>query len=145
MKTTRAFLTLDTVFERLLPFGIVRKVKGCTVLFRQGESAKELPLILDGEIALTPDATEPTLCRIAGRGCVLGLPATLSDKSYSFTAVAVDSCQVAIVSRKRFLEALRQDPEIAMDLVQMLAQEIFDIQNIGLQFRLAQLNESAIP
>jgi CRP-like cAMP-binding protein len=145
MKRARSLPAPDKVFERLLPFGILRRVRGHTVLFRQGESAKELLLVLEGEIALTPDASEPTLCRVAGPGSVLGLPATLSDNPYGFTAVAVESCKIAIVSRKRSLEALREDTETAMYMVQMLAQEISEMQNVGLQFRLAQLNELTIP
>lgn len=114
------------------------------MLFRQGESAKELLLVLEGEIALTADATEPTLCRVAGRGSVLGLPATLSDNPHAFTALRLRAAKFAIVSCKRFVEALREDPEIAINTVRMLAQKIFQMQNVGLQFRLARLNELTI-
>lgn len=141
MKETLMF-TSNQVFGMLRPLGTPRRIAPGTVLFRQGEAPKEVVLVLNGDVALTPAATEPTLCRLAGSGAVLGLPASLSGKAYGLTAVAGDSCEVVSVARKQFLAAIQQDSELALGVVQMLAQELSEVQNIGLRFRLAQLEES---
>ena len=138
------FLTSHKVFAKLGALGAVRRVVPGTVLFRQGEPPKEVVLVLSGDVALTPAATEPTLCRLAGPGAVLGLPANLSGKVYGLTAVAGDSCEVISVARNPFLAAIQQDSELALGIVQILAGELSEMQNIGMQFRLAQLEESSL-
>src|ERR1035437_5665181 len=80
MKTDRLLLAPDKVFERLQSFCIARRVEGSTVIFLQGEAPRGVLLLLRGDIALTPDATQPSLCRVAGAGSILGLPANLSSK-----------------------------------------------------------------
>jgi CRP-like cAMP-binding protein len=114
------------------------------VLFGQGETPKEVVLVLHGEIALTPDATEPTLCRIASAGAVLGVPAILGRKCHSLTAVSVSKCMIAVVPRERFLATLQTDPEMTLGIVRMLAEEISEMQNLSVQFRLAHMTELAI-
>ena len=70
MKGSGSFIAPERVFEKLRALCTERTVEGSTVLFGQGETPKEVVLVLHGEIALTPDATEPTLCRIASAGAL---------------------------------------------------------------------------
>jgi len=144
MKSSGSFIASERVFEKLRALCTERTVGGSTVLFGQGETPKEVVLVLHGEIALTPDATEPTLCRIARAGAVLGVPAILGRKCYSLTAVAVSKCIIAIVPRERFLAALPTHPEMTLGIVRMLAEEISEMQNLSVQFRLAHMTELAI-
>ena len=144
MKNSDSFIDPERVFERLRALCTERTVEGSTVLFGQGETPKEVVLVLHGEIALTPDATEPTLCRIASAGAVLGVPAILGRKCHSLTAVSVSKCMIAVVPRERFLATLQTDPEMTLGIVRMLAEEISEMQNLSVQFRLAHMNELAI-
>ena len=73
-----------------------------------------------------------------------GVPAILGRKSYSLTAVSVNKCIIAISPRKRFLAALQADPEMTLGIVRMLAEEISEMQNLSVQFRLAHMSELAI-
>lgn len=141
MNMDGSFLAPDRVFERLRTLCTVHRVKKSAVLFTQGEVPNEIILLLNGSVALTPDATELSLCRIAGPGSILGLPANLSSKSYSLTAVTVEACEIAGLPRKRFMEALRGDPEITLGIVQMLGKELEQMQNWGVQIRLANMGE----
>jgi CRP-like cAMP-binding protein len=144
MKGSGSFIAPERVFEKLRALCTERTVEGSTVLFRQGEAPKEVVLVLHGDIALTPDATEQTLCRFASAGAALGVPAILGRKSYSLTAVSVSRCIIAIVPRKRFLAALQADSEMTLGIVRMLAEEISEMQNLSVQFRLAHMSELAI-
>jgi CRP-like cAMP-binding protein len=141
VKAMTTFLAPEKVFDKLRGFCARRKVAPATVLFRQGEAPKEVHLVLRGDVALTPVPTEASLCRLAGPGSVLGLPANLSGKAYSLTAVAGESCEIASVPRRQFLEAIRRDAEVTLGIVQMLAEELSQMQNVGVQFRLAHLEE----
>jgi CRP/FNR family transcriptional regulator len=132
----------DTVFRKLYALCTVRRVKKSAVMFTQGEAPKEILLLLSGNIALTPEATEPTLCRVAGPGSILGLPANLSGESYCLTAVTVEPCEIAALSREQFVAALRANPEVTLGIVKMLAKELERMQNWGVQMRLAHMDES---
>lgn len=144
MKTDRAFLAPDRVFQRLHSLCTVRRVEGSTVMFLQGDAPKEVLLVLRGDIALTPDATQASLCRVAGPGSILSVPENLSSKLHSLTAVTFEACEIASVSRKRFIESLRGDPEPTLGIVQILAEAILEMQNLGVQFRLAHMDSFAM-
>ena len=141
MKAMPTFLAPDKVFDKLGALCVPRNVESGTVLFRQGDAPKEVYLVLQGDVALTPVPTEPSLCRLAGPGAVLGLPANLSGRPYSVTAVSGEACTIACVPRKQFVEAIRRDAEVTLGIVQMLASELSQMQNVGVQFRLAHLEE----
>lgn len=141
MNTDRSFLAPDILFERLRALCTVRRVKESAVIFTQGETPRQIILLLSGGIALTPDAMEPNLCRVAGPGSILGLPANLSGQPYSLTAVTVAGCEIAVLPRKQLLESLRHNPEIALGIVRMLARELEQMRNQAIQIRLSYMHE----
>jgi CRP/FNR family transcriptional regulator len=141
MDMDESFLTPEKVFKKLCALCTVRRVKKSAVMFTQGEMPREILLLVSGNIALTPEATEPTLCRVAGPGSILGLPANLSGECYSLTAVTVEACEIAVLARKQFVAALRENPEVTLGIVQMLAKELERMQNWGVQMRLAHMDE----
>lgn len=141
MKALPTVLASRKVFDKLRDFSTSHEVAPATVLFRQGDAPKRVYLVLRGDVALTPAPTEPSLCRLAGPGSVLGLPANLSGKAHGLTAVASEACEIVSVPRKQFLETIRQDAEVTLVIVQMLAEELSQMQNVGVQFRLAHLEE----
>lgn len=141
MNMDGSFLAPDRVFEKLRTLCTAHRVKKSAVLFTQGEVPKEIILLLSGGVALTPDATELSLCRVAGPGSILGLPANLSSDSYSLTAITIEACEIAVLPRKRFIEALQGDPEITLGIMQMLAKELEQMQNWCVQIRLAHMAE----
>lgn len=142
MDTDRSFLAPHVVFERLRALCTVRQVNGAAVIFTQGETPRQIIFLLSGEIALTPDAMEPSLCRVAGPGSILGLPANLCNQPYSLTAVTVGACEIAVLPCKLLLEFLQQNPEAALGIGRMLARELERMQNIAVQIRLESMHES---
>ena len=79
------------------------------MIFTQEDLPKETLLLLSGGIAPTPDASEPSLWRVASPGSILGLPANLSSKPYGLTAVTIEASEIAVLPRKRFMDSLRKD------------------------------------
>ncbi len=142
MNINQAFFAPNVVFERLRARCTVRRVKESVVIFTQGEMPRQIILLLSGGIALTPDAMEPSLCRVAGPGSILGLPANLCNQPYSLTAVTVGACDIAVLPRKLLLEFLQQNPETALGIARMLARELEQMQNQAVQIRLESMHES---
>jgi CRP-like cAMP-binding protein len=55
---------------------------------------------------------------------VVGLPATLSDSSYSLTAEVLEDCRLIFLSRQSLLELLRQKPELCFQVMSILTEEL---------------------
>ncbi len=97
-----------------------------TVLFREGQAARGMFLLCQGRVRLSicsENGRRMTL-RIANRGEVLGLSASLSGGCYEITAEALDNVQVAVVRRKDLLHFLREHREVCMQVVNLLSEDL---------------------
>lgn len=101
------------------------------VLFRQGDSAEGIYIVRSGEVALTmTSVTGETCLRLtAGPGSVLGLPAVISSKPYSLTAVASAGSQVAFVSSDSFHQLMAIESDLSFCVLQLLATETYRTRN----------------
>lgn len=59
-----------------------------------------------------------------GPGDLVGIAAVIADKPFHFDVVADGPCQVVQVSRSGFLDLLRQDPELAVNLITLLSERL---------------------
>jgi CRP/FNR family transcriptional regulator len=94
-------------------------------------------LLCDGRAKLSICAGGKRLTlRVAGPGEVLGLGAVLSNTPYEITAELVDSSQIAFIRRKEIVKFLREHPEVCMQVVRMLSQDLHGayerVRSIGL-------------
>ena len=55
---------------------------------------------------------------------MVGLPATLSDSSYSLTAEVLEDCRLTFLSRQSLLDLLRQKPELCFQVMSILTEEL---------------------
>lgn len=95
------------------------------VLFRQGDSAEGIYIVRTGEAVLTMTSVtgESCLRLTAGPGSVLGLPAVISNKHYSLTAVALAGSQVAFVPSDSFHRLMAAEADLPFRVLQLLAAE----------------------
>jgi len=98
------------------------------VLFQQGDAPLGIYLIEQGKVALHLDCGRRTFpTRVVGRGCIIGLPGTLSGTGYSLTAETVEECKLEFVAREQLLAFLRDNPGQCFQLVELLSQEISEL------------------
>src|SRR6266542_6083062 len=108
---------------------VVKRKKGA-ILFQAGARARgafvvrsgRLRLQLDGAAGLYPP-------RILGPGAMLGLPATVSGEPYSLTAEVVQDCDLNFIPRKALLALLRRNTTAALQILQILSEEIYQMRN----------------
>ena len=103
---------------------LVTKNKGA-LLFRRGTPSRGAYLIRRGQVELSLEgggALYPT--RLLGPGSIVGLPASFSGEPYSLTAVAVKNCELGFISRSQLLKLLRENTTVALQLLQILSEEI---------------------
>lgn len=96
------------------------------VLFHAGEPALSLHVIRSGRVRIFSrwrDGDEQVL-RLLGPGEILGYRAVLAVEPYNATAEAVVDTRACIVPAETVREMLREDPNLAMQMLEKLAREL---------------------
>jgi CRP/FNR family transcriptional regulator, cyclic AMP receptor protein len=134
-KRMRHFGMLDThALFASLPANIIREIETAlivakhqagSVLYRQGQSAREVFLVFDGRVKLTSITmhARTALLKVAGAGEVLGLAEVLSDHDYLTTAEATTSSLLGFLQCDDLMNALRKYPELSRAIAGYLAKE----------------------
>ena len=97
-----------------------------TILFAEGRPVRGIYLLCDGraKLSICAEGGKRLTLRVAGPGEVLGLGAALSNTPYEITAELLDSSQVVFVRRKDLVKFLREHPDVCMQVVRMLSQDL---------------------
>jgi CRP/FNR family transcriptional regulator, cyclic AMP receptor protein len=102
----------------------VRKPRS-TLLFRRGEKAFGMFLILRGTVSLDFGVDVSTaLASSCGPGALVGLPATLSRTNYSMTATVTDDAELGFLTPDVLVSLLRQQPELRQQLLTILSAKV---------------------
>jgi CRP-like cAMP-binding protein len=109
----------DEQSRRLASAMTVERFDAEEVLFKRGDPAQEVFIILDGsvDIALSTAVELGSL----GPGRVVGENATLAELAHSATAVTQEATSVALLSRASLEALARRRPDIAVILYRNLA------------------------
>ena len=124
-----AFVAGDLFLAALQPHAIsVNQAKG-TVLFRQGQRSSGGYLLLSGQarLYLERDDGRAVAVRTVGPGYLLGLPGTILNRAYLFTAKLTRDSRVAFVPTDDLLKFLRERSDLCLEIVEMLGGELLDL------------------
>jgi CRP-like cAMP-binding protein len=103
-----------------------------TILCRQGEPSRGVYLLVQGRANLTlrSDTGRGVTFRTVGAGYVLGLPGTILNRNYIFTAELIDDSQVAFIPATDVVEFLRNRGDLCFDVVQLLGGELMELPKV---------------
>jgi CRP-like cAMP-binding protein len=102
----------------------VRKAKP-TVLFRRGEQAFGMFLILRGTVGLDFGVDSSSgLASTYGPGTLVGLPATLTKRNYSMTATVTGDAELGFLTTQVLESLLREHPEFCRELLEILGAKL---------------------
>ena len=121
MSATLDFALPDDLKNALELLASTRREQRDAVVFRRGDPASGVYVILSGSVALN---VHHRIYRTAHAGAILGLPATFSGQPYSLTATVVEDCEVGFIARDTVLKFVRSNPSLAIHLLEMLAAEL---------------------
>jgi CRP-like cAMP-binding protein len=109
----------------------VTEPKG-TVLFRKGEPSFGVFLVAKGRVGLRLEGKQgkSTWNRIATKGSIVGVPATLAGTRYSLTAVTLEQSEVAFINRTALVERIKNDPGLGLELICILGDEVVQTRTI---------------
>lgn len=107
-------------------------------LFVEGQAPRGVFILCSGRVKLSTSSADgrTLILRIADAGEVLGLPATVTGKSYELTAEVLEPTQANFIHRNDFLAFLRDHGEAALRVAQQLGETyhsaIGEMRSIGL-------------
>ena len=98
---------------------------GSAVIFVQGQSPGGIFALCQGEAKLSCTSIDgrTLILRIAKPGEILGLDAVVTGKPYELTAETLEPCQLNFVSRKDFLQFLKQHSDACLRAAQHISRD----------------------
>ncbi len=105
---------LDAIADR----GALRTLRGGNVFIQEGEESSTLYLILSGKVQVytIDSAGGEEMLRLLDPGEHLGELALLGDSTRTACAKTVENSRFLVLSRRAFMECLRDNPQIACNL-----------------------------
>ena len=124
-----AFAAQAELIAALQQRASLRTLSKGTVLFREGEPARGVYLLLEGSARLSVhadnDRTIPV--RTVGPGYLLGLPGTLLNRTYLFTGKLLQDSRLAFIETAELVGFLRERSDLCFDVVELLGGELLDL------------------
>lgn len=96
----------------------IRKAKS-SVLFRRGERAFGMFIILQGKVSLDFEV-DAAFGRAYGPGALVGLPATLTRHNYAMTATVTEDAELGFWSFEQLDSLLQRQPDFCRQLLEVL-------------------------
>lgn len=95
-------------------------------LFHEGGPAHSLFILHTGRVRVfrTWSTGEEQVLRILGPGEIIGFRPIFADETYGASADALEESSLCIVPRTAVIERIRQDPELALELLAKLSREL---------------------
>jgi CRP-like cAMP-binding protein len=96
------------------------------ILFLEGEAGDAAYVVVSGAVDLVLESLEGNQLTLAhvGPGGYFGEMALIDDQPRSATAIAAQESEVAVLSRRNFLNHLQQHPETIVDLLRTLSARV---------------------
>lgn len=108
---------------------IVYKPKS-SVLFRRGEKAFAMFVVLSGKVSLD-FGVDSALARSYGPGALVGLPATLTRRNYTMTATVTENAELVVWTPEALDALLRNRPDLRQQLLTVLAERMAENQRLA--------------
>jgi membrane protein len=97
------------------------------VIIKEGESKKEVFIILEGEVFVTTKIlTGYRIMTTLGPGEIFGEMAFFEDAKRSATIIAKTNVSVLVLTPENFEEVFNQSPEWSLDVIKFLSTRISD-------------------
>jgi len=113
----------------------VRKRRS-TVLFRRGEKAFGMYLIMKGGVTLDFGVDVPAaIASVCGPGALVGLPATLSRGNYSMTATVAENSELGFLTPQDLVSLLHQEPALRQHLLTILSEKVAHSEQVAKALR----------
>jgi CRP-like cAMP-binding protein len=108
---------------------IIYKPKSA-VLFRRGEKAFAMFVILSGKVSLD-FGVDSALARSYGPGALVGSPATLTGRNYTMTATVLENAELVVWTREALDSLLQNRPDLRQQMLAVLGERMAENQKLA--------------
>jgi CRP/FNR family transcriptional regulator, cyclic AMP receptor protein len=126
----RAILREHFLFGRLSPHHldrlsaciVTKSVKRGTSIFSKGDPGSSMLAIAKGTVRISVPVADghDVVFNLLGKGEIFGEIALLDGRTRTADAIAVTDCELFVIERRDFLPLVREDSEIALELIEVL-------------------------
>ncbi len=130
LKKTELFETLkESQLTALLSRSSVESCTEGKTIFRQGEEATRLYVLIEGTVDLTVKAQEQIdfmTSKIDKEGAVFGTPSLMEPFRYNVTATCPKPAKVLFIEAAHLKKMMEEDPKMGMEIMRKLASIYFN-------------------
>lgn len=126
----------DSLFESFLSephcraygWGPLQTYQSHTEIFRQDTAASAVYFIEKGSVKMTwmDEEGNEVIAGLRHKHWIVGAPAVLLEKPYSFTVTTLTQCFLRCISAQDFLYLVRTNMEFAQHLIRLLSKAVFN-------------------
>ena len=98
-------------------------------IFQEGRKAHGCYLVTNGKLRLYLGTTngKKALDIAVGKGCLVGLPATINEHDYSLSCQAISDSTLALLRRDDIIRLMHEDADAAVLLLDFLSTEVQEV------------------
>jgi CRP-like cAMP-binding protein len=107
--------------------GVVRQYEDGDIVFEEGTGGEHLYVVLEGGVAIRKrGGLFTSVIAEFGAGEIFGEMALFESRPHSASATAVGLTTIALYDRDTFIDALTEDPELALRVIGSLSSRLRD-------------------
>ena len=129
LKRTELFEALnESQLNALLSKSNVETFPEGKTIFRQGEEANRLYVLIEGAVDLTVKTREKIdfmTSKIEKEGAVFGMPSLIEPFRYNVTAICLKPSKVLVLDADHIKKRMEEDPKMGMEIMKKLASIYF--------------------
>jgi adenylate cyclase len=111
--------------DRLCACMVTKTVKRGTNIWAKGDPGTSLCAIGAGTVKISfPSVDGKAVFNVLGEGAIVGEITLLDGKPRAADATAVTDCELFVIERRDFLPLMREEPEIALKLIETLCSKL---------------------
>ena len=130
LKKTELFNNLNaSQLKILLSWSSVQSFSQGETIFRQGEGANFLYVLIEGMVDLTVRAEEQVdfmTSKVEKEGAVFGSPSLMEPFRYNVTATCLKPANVLVIEAGHLKKMMEDDPKMGMEIMRKLASIYFN-------------------
>jgi CRP/FNR family transcriptional regulator, cyclic AMP receptor protein len=104
----------------------LREYSAGEIIFHQGDNSRDLYVVYEGKVRVfkvSPSGNETSI-QIFATCDIIGEFATIDGRSRSATAQAIERCALLTIAHDRFLQRMREMPDLAVGMTQLLVKKV---------------------
>ncbi len=129
LRKTELFGTLgEPQLSLLLSHSSVESLPEGKTIFRQGDEANHLYILIEGVVDLSVKTTEKfdfLTSKVEKEGAAFGIPSLIEPFRYNMTATCSKSSRVLVIDAGRVRMEMEKDPKMGMEIMKKLASVYF--------------------